>query len=122
MSIAWRLALRDLRRGGRGLVLLVACLFLGTAALAGIGSLAASMIAALDANGRQILGGDVEFTVSQRRATVAELAAFAEAGRVSETVSLRGMMSAGADTPAMLVDLRGTDGAWSLLNVLDQAD
>lgn len=115
MSIAWRLALRDLRRGGRGLVLLVVCLFLGTAALAGIGSLAASMIAALDANGRQILGGDVEFTVSQRRATVAELAAFAEAGRVSETVSLRGMMSAGADTPAMLVDLRGTDAAWPLV-------
>ena len=39
MNIAWRLALRDLRRGGRGLLLLVLCLFLGTAALAGIGSL-----------------------------------------------------------------------------------
>lgn len=115
MSIAWRLALRDLRRGGRGLVLLVACLFLGTAALAGIGSLAASMIAALDANGRQILGGDVEFTVSQRRATVAELAAFAEAGRVSETVSMRAMLRKRADTPAMLIDLRGTDAAWPLV-------
>ncbi|MDN4631281.1 FtsX-like permease family protein [Sphingomonas sp. PsM26] len=115
MSIAWRLALRDLRRGGRGLVLLVACLFLGTAALAGIGSLAASMIAALDANGRQILGGDVEFTVSQRRATVAELATFAQAGRVSETVSMRAMMSRGVGTPAMLVDLRGTDAAWPLV-------
>ncbi|MET4665803.1 FtsX-like permease family protein [Sphingomonas sp. PvP056] len=115
MSIAWRLALRDLRRGGRGLVLLVACLFLGTAALAGIGSLAASMIAALDANGRQILGGDVEFTVSQRRATVAELATFAQAGRVSETVSMRAMMSRGEGTPAMLVDLRGTDAAWPLV-------
>jgi putative ABC transport system permease protein len=115
LSIAWRLALRDLRRGGRGLVLLVACLFLGTAALAGIGSLAASMIAALDANGRQILGGDVEFTVSQRRATVAELATFAQAGRVSETVSMRAMMSRGEGTPAMLVDLRGTDAAWPLV-------
>ncbi|WP_242137841.1 FtsX-like permease family protein [Sphingomonas sp. TREG-RG-20F-R18-01] len=115
MSIFWRLALRDLRRGGRGLVLLVACLFLGTASLAGIGSLAASMIAALDANGRQILGGDVEFTVSQRRATVAELAAFAQAGRVSETVAMRGMMSTGPGTPAMLVDLRGTDAAWPLV-------
>ena len=115
MTVAWRLALRDLRRGGRGLVLLVACLFLGTAALAGIGSLAASMIAALDANGRQMLGGDVEFTVSQRRATVAEQAAFAQAGRVSETVSMRAMMSTGAGTPAMLVDLRGTDAAWPLV-------
>ncbi|MGN8001252.1 ABC transporter permease [Sphingomonas sp. 22176] len=122
MTIAWRLALRDLRRGGRGLVLLIACLFLGTAALAGIGSLAASMIAALDANGRQILGGDVEFTVSQRRATVAELAAFAEAGRVSETVSMRAMLRKRTDTPAMLIDLRGTDAAWPLVGRFRLAD
>lgn len=113
MSIAWRLALRDLRRGGRGLLLLAACLFLGTAALAGISSLAASMIAALDANGRQILGGDVEFSVSQRRATVEELALFTQAGRVAETVSMRGMADAGG--PATLVDLRGTDAAWPLV-------
>lgn len=115
LSIAWRLALRDLRRGGRGLVLLMACLFLGTAALAGIGSLAASMISALDVNSRQILGGDIEFTVSQRRATVAELAAFAKAGRVSETLSMRAMLSSGKNNPAMLVDLRGTDSAWPLV-------
>ncbi|WP_010216353.1 ABC transporter permease [Sphingomonas sp. PAMC 26621] len=113
MSIAWRLAWRDLRRGGRGLLLLAICLFLGTAALAGIGSLAASMVAALDANARQNLGGDLELTVSQRRATVAELAAFAEAGRVSEVVSLRAMADAGG--ASALVDLRGTDAAWPLV-------
>ncbi len=113
MSVAWRLALRDLRRGGRGLLLLAVCLFLGTAALAGIGSLAGSMVAALDANGRQMLGGDVEFSVSQRRATVEELGVFAQAGRLSETVSMRAMADAGG--PAMLVDLRGTDGAWPLV-------
>ncbi|MEG3175559.1 FtsX-like permease family protein [Sphingomonas sp. RB3P16] len=113
MSLAWRLALRDLRRGGRGLLLLAICLFLGTAGLAGIGSLAASMIAALDANGRQILGGDLELNVSQRRATVEELAAFAQAGRVSEAVSLRAMAEAGGATA--LVDLRGVDAAWPLV-------
>ncbi|TPG54063.1 ABC transporter permease [Sphingomonas glacialis] len=113
MTLVLRLALRDLRRGGRGLLLLAICLFLGTAGLAGIGSLAASMIAALDVDARQILGGDVEFSVSQRRATVAELAAFGRLGRVSETVSLRGMASAGG-APA-LVDLRATDQAWPLL-------
>ncbi len=64
MSLAWRLALRDLRRGGRGLLLLALCLFLGTAALAGIGSLSASIIAALDAQGRTMLGGDLEMRVS----------------------------------------------------------
>ncbi|WP_242097557.1 ABC transporter permease [Sphingomonas sp. CROZ-RG-20F-R02-07] len=113
MSLAWRLALRDLRRGGRGLVLLAVCLFLGTAALAGIGSLAASMIAALDGNGRQMLGGDIEFSVSQRRATVEELAAFGRIGRVSEVVGLRAMADAGG--AAALVDLRSADAAWPLV-------
>ena len=113
MSIAWRLALRDLRRGGRGLLLLALCLFLGTAALAGIGSLSASLIAALDAQGRQMLGGDVELVVSQRRATVEEVAAFAARGRVSETVAMRAMASAGHEP--VLVDLRGVDGAWPLV-------
>ncbi|MDB5673536.1 MAG: hypothetical protein JWM65_518 [Sphingomonas bacterium] len=113
MSIAWRLALRDLRRGGRGLLLLALCLFLGTAALAGIGSLSASLIAALDAQGRQMLGGDVELVVSQRRATVEEVAAFAAKGRVSETVAMRAMADAGRGP--VLVDLRGVDGAWPLV-------
>ncbi|MES2042613.1 MAG: FtsX-like permease family protein [Pseudomonadota bacterium] len=113
MSIAWRLALRDLRRGGRGLLLLALCLFLGTAALAGIGSLSASLIAALDAQGRQMLGGDVELVVSQRRATVEEVAAFATRGRVSETVATRAMADAGGGP--VLVDLRGVDDAWPLV-------
>jgi putative ABC transport system permease protein len=115
LSIAWRLALRDLRRGGRGLLLLALCLFLGTAALAGIGSLSASILAALDANGREIAGGDVELTVSQRRATVAELAAFGAAGRVSEVVSTRAMAEFGGAAGPVLVDLRGVDTAWPLV-------
>jgi putative ABC transport system permease protein len=113
--IAWRLALRDLRRGGRGLLLLAVCLFLGTAALAGIGSLSASILAALDANEREIAGGDLELTVSQRRATVAELAAFAQAGRVSEVISTRAMATSAASPTPVLVDLRGVDAAWPLV-------
>lgn len=111
--LAWRLALRDLRRGGRGLLLLALCLFLGTAALAGIGSLAASLLGALDAQGRTILGGDLELRVSQRRATVEESAAFAAAGRVAEVVSMRAM--AEARGRPVLIDLRGVSDAWPLV-------
>jgi putative ABC transport system permease protein len=116
VTIAWRLALRDLRRGGGGLILLALCLFLGTAALAGIGSLSASLLAALDAQGRTILGGDVELRVSQRRATVEELAAFSAAGKLSESVSMRAM--AHSDGGDALVDLRAVDRAWPLLGRL----
>ena len=116
MNIAWRFAWRDLRRGGRGLLLLALCLFLGTAALAGIGSLSASMLAALAANGRTMLGGDVELTVSQRRATVEETAALGAAGRVSETLSMRTMADAG--NGPVLVDLRAVDAAWPMVGRL----
>ncbi|TPG21798.1 FtsX-like permease family protein [Sphingomonas koreensis] len=114
MTIAWQLALRDLRRGGRGLLLLALCLLLGTAALAGIGSLSASLLGALDAQGRQTLGGDVELSVSQRRASVDETAAFAAAGRLSEVVSTQAMASTPGGAP-MLVDLRGVGDSWPLV-------
>lgn len=114
MRAAWRIALRDLSRGGRGLALLALCLFLGTAAIAGIGSLSASLIGALDAQRRTIMGGDLEMRVSQRRATVEEGAAFAALGRVSEAISLRAMASTAARGP-MLIDLRGVDDRWPLV-------
>ncbi|UVO51565.1 FtsX-like permease family protein [Sphingomonas sp. SUN019] len=115
MSLVGRLALRDLRRGGRGLFLLALCLFFGTAALAGIGSLSASMIAALDAQGRQMLGGDVELRVSQRRATVEEAAAFAARGPLSETVGMRAMADAERGDAPVLVALKGVDARWPLI-------
>ena len=114
MRLAWRLALRDLRAGGRGLWLLALCLFLGTAALAGIGSLSSSILAALDDQGRTVLGGDLQMRVSQRRATVEEMAAFRETGPVSETISLNAMAQANG-RPASLIELRGVDHDWPLV-------
>jgi putative ABC transport system permease protein len=111
---AWRLALRDLRAGGRGLWLLVLCLFLGTAALAGIGSLSASITTALDRQSHISLGGDLELRVSQRRATVEEAAAFAQAGRVSETIRMRAMAQPAKGGAPALVTLKAVDAAWPL--------
>ncbi|WCT72001.1 ABC transporter permease [Sphingomonas naphthae] len=122
MSIAWTLGLRDLRRGGRGLLLLAICLFLGTASLAGIGSLSASIIAALDAQGRQMLGGDLEMRVSQRRATIDEQAAFASAGgQLSETIVMRAMARAERGGGSALIDLKAVDDRWPLVGSLEMA-
>lgn len=119
MRNVWRLAVRDLRAGGRGLWLLLVCLFLGTAALAGIGSLSASITTALDTQSRRLLGGDLELRVSQRRPTVEESAVFAGYGRTSESVSVNTMAqtrSAGAST---LINLRAVDQAWPLIGRLE---
>lgn len=115
MSNALRLAIRDLRAGGRGLWLLLVCLFLGTAALAGIGSLSASITGALDDQSRQLLGGDLELRVSQRRATVEENAAFAAYGRASEVVAVNTMAQPLAAGMPALVNLRAVDDAWPLI-------
>jgi len=112
---AWRLALRDLRGGGRGLWLLVLCLFVGTAALAGIGSLSSSILGALSDQSRAMLGGDLELRVSQRRATVEEMAAFAAAGRVSETVHSRTMAQRTDGSAPSLVSLKAVSDLWPLV-------
>ena len=115
MTLAWRLALRDLRAGGHGLWLLALCLFLGTAALAGIGSLSASILGALEAQSQTMLGGDLEMRVSQRRATVEEGAVFAAAGTVSESIRTRAMAQPLDGSAPALVTLKAIDDAWPLV-------
>jgi putative ABC transport system permease protein len=104
-----RLALRDLRGGLAGLRLLAVCLFLGVAALAGVGSLTAAVIAGLADQGQAILGGDVQVEMNQRQASEQELAAFGREGEVSLLVRMRAMaVPAGGGDPA-LVELKGVD-------------
>ena len=64
-----RLALRDLRGGLSGLRLLAVCLFLGVAALAGVGSLTSAVLDGLADQGQAILGGDVQVEMNQREAS-----------------------------------------------------
>ena len=60
MNLALRIARRELRGGVRGLRIVLACLALGVAAIAAVGSLRAAIDAGLAANGRVMLGGDLE--------------------------------------------------------------
>ena len=118
MSLALRLALRDLRGGIAGLRLLAICLFLGVGALAAVGSLSTAIVTELSLRGQSILGGDVEMGVSQRFATQNERAAFVAKGRVSETVRMRAMASRLDGAEAVLAELKGVDGAYPLYGAL----
>lgn len=115
MSLAFRLALRELRGGLSGLRLLAVCLVLGTLALAGVGSLSSAIRSGLTDNGQTILGGDIEARLTQRSATPTERAALAQLGRVSEVVRLRAMAGrAGADV-RVLAELKAVDTGYPLL-------
>ena len=117
---AWRLARRDLSLRFKGLRLLLACLFLGVAALAAIGSLTGSIDRELATRGRAILGGDIGLEVWQRDLTAPERAALAAMGRLSVGTRLQAMASAG-DLSAP-VQLKAVDGNWPLVGRLRLAD
>ena len=58
--LALRLARRELRSGVRGLWIVVLCLALGVGVIAAVGTLRAAIDAGLAADGRTLLGGDLE--------------------------------------------------------------
>ena len=57
---AWRIARRELRGGVRGFRVFLACLMLGVATTAAVGSLGEALKAGLARDAKMILGGDVE--------------------------------------------------------------
>jgi len=118
--VAWRIARRDLQRRFRGLRLLLVCLFLGVGALAAIGSLTGAIRGELDAQGRTLLGGDLEAEVWQRPLNAQELAFLGRYGAVSQGLRLQGM----ASTPASAtpVELKAVDLLWPLYGTLRLKD
>lgn len=121
---AWRLAKRELDLKFRGLRLLLACLFLGVGALAAIGSLTQSISRELDERGTVILGGDVEFEISQRGANAQERAAMERLGTVSTSRRLQATAVGGTgDAPLFVpVELKGIDAHYPLYGELILAD
>src|SRR3954466_13977758 len=77
-----RFALRELRGGIRGFYVFLACIALGVAAIAGVGSTAGSLIDGLAREGRVILGGDVAFSLIHREAEAPERAFLEQHGEV----------------------------------------
>ncbi|MHA7819497.1 MAG: ABC transporter permease [Erythrobacter sp.] len=111
-SGAWQIAKRDLNARFKGLRLLLVCIFLGTAALAAIGTLTASIERELQSSGQALLGGDLEVEVWQRDLTEEERAALADYGEVSGGFRLQAMAS--TDDAAAPVELKAVDDKWPL--------
>ncbi|WP_027580846.1 ABC transporter permease [Bradyrhizobium sp. Ai1a-2] len=116
-SLALRYALRELRGGLRGFYVFIACIALGVMAIAGVGSVAASLSEGLTREGRSLLGGDVSFSLMQREAKPAEIAFLRTHGDVSVGATLRAMARNPAGALA-LVELKAVDGSYPLLGEL----
>jgi putative ABC transport system permease protein len=114
LGYALRLARRELRGGIAGLRVLIACLVLGVAAIAGIGSLAASLAAGIAGDARELLGGDVEAQLAYRPADAAEHAFLAGSGRLSEAASMRAMARSPDARRRSLIELKAVDDPYPL--------
>jgi putative ABC transport system permease protein len=116
-SLALRYAWRELRGGLRGFYVFIACIALGVMAIAGVGSVAASLGEGLAREGRTLLGGDAAFSLIQREAKPEELAFLKSRGQVSVAATLRGMART-QDGQLALVELKAVDGAYPMLGEL----
>jgi putative ABC transport system permease protein len=117
LLLAFRLARREMRSGFSGFRIFFACLVLGVAAVAGVGSLSSALLTGLAEEGRVLLGGDVSVHLVHRPADANELAYLKARGRVSETISMRAMAYAlknGREEERQLIELKAVDGAYPL--------
>jgi putative ABC transport system permease protein len=111
-SLAVRFALREMRGGLRGFYVFIACIALGVAAIAGVGSLSGSLADGLAREGRTILGADVAFSLIHREASPAERAFMEARGPVSVVATMRAM--ARLDERMALVEVKAVDAGYPL--------
>ena len=83
-------------------------------AIAGVGSVAASLSDGLAREGRTLLGGDVAFSLIQREAKPEEVAFLRSRGEVSVAATLRAMARSG-DGRLALVELKAVDANYPML-------
>lgn len=114
LSIAARFARRELRGGLRGFRIFLACLTLGVAAIAGVGSIRAGIEAGLTREGAALLGGDAEMEFTYRFASDDERAWIAKtADRVSEVADFRSMAVVGDERG--LTQVKAVDDVYPLV-------
>lgn len=118
-GLATRLARRELRGGLAGFRIFLACLTLGVAAIAAIGSISASMRSGMDRDAQLFLGGDVDLRLSHRPASEEQWAYLRAAGKVSEIRSMRSMVKGGPDGERVLVEVKSADEAYPLVGAVE---
>lgn len=113
-GLAWSIARRELRGGLRGFWVFLACLALGVAAIAAVGTVRAAIQAGLTEQGAVLLGGDAQVEFTYRFAS-AEERAYLESisDRLSEIAEFRSMAVVGETR--VLTQVKAVDGAYPLI-------
>jgi putative ABC transport system permease protein len=115
VKLAFTLARRELRTGVRGLRIVLACLALGVAVIAAVGTLREAIDRGLAADGRRLLGGDLEVS-GGAEPLPDELRAWLRAlgARLSDVTQMRSMLVA-ENGERQLIALKAVDPNWPLV-------
>lgn len=120
MSVALRIALRELRGGLNSFWVYISCIALGVAAIAAAGSVTQVFTRGLDAQARTLLGGDAMLVASQRRMDADERSFADTLGEVTEKISLNMMGAFEGDRRQ--VDVVAIDDAFPLIGDIGFSD
>lgn len=114
LATSFAIARRELRAGMTGFRIFIACLVLGVATIAGMGTITSSLKAGMAQEGQSILGGDIELALVQRRAEADELAYLQDRAQVSEIATLRAMARRPDSASSALIEIKAIDAAYPL--------
>lgn len=114
LRLALRLALREMRGGLAGFYIFLACIALGTAAIAGVNSVSRSITYAITQEGQAILGADIRFELQNRPASATEMAFLDDQGEMTITAGLRSMTRLPDGSDQTLVEAKAVDPRYPL--------
>ncbi len=113
--LALTLARRELRGGVRGLWIVLLCLALGVGVIAAVGTLRAAVDAGLAADGRALLGGDLEIDGGSQPLPDSLITwLHARGAATSRVVQMRSILVAPSGE-RQLIELKAVDQSWPLV-------
>lgn len=118
--VALKFAFREIRFAFKQFRIFIACLFLGTAIIASVGSVTANITASLAKDARMFLGGDVEVETNQRVLSDEEMGYITErAEEISLVSELRAMAHTDGFTDSSLIEVKAVDELYPMFGVLE---
>ena len=114
LPLVLSIALREIRAGGHGFGIFVACIALGVAVITGVNALGDAMRLSFENQGTTLLGGDVTLGRPHARATNTERAWIDAQGKSNEQAAVRAMARRPDGTDQALVEVKGIDTNYPL--------
>ncbi len=116
---ALRLARREIRGGFSGFYIFLACIALGTGAIAAVNSVSRAVTSSIATQGQSILAGDVRFELRNREASADERAYMDGLGQVAVSSGLRSMARLADGSQQTLTEVKAVDNAYPLYGTFE---